>query len=452
MEQLMTSLFLDNADYVLLDADNYLENASVLIQDSRITAVGAGISPPGNHAVEWIDCQGMMLLPGLINAHNHVVELVIRGLGKDLNTEEWMKAYVYPINKGLSDEDYYAATLLGCADMLRNGSTSVADLLPNYVRFHAGPIVQGFQDVGFRAGVALAAATRSLIDEKEVRAPEEEIRRARDFLGRWQGDGLVRAWIGPSGFHACDPQTLRAVKEVASEHHTRFHIHLNETRFQLNLAQENGYVGQIAWAADSGLLDQDTLVAHAVWTSPEEIDLLAETGAQVVHNATSNQILASGIAPVPEMLQAGVVVALGSDGPGSNDSMDMVAELKAATLLHRVHTLNPDVLSARDSLRMLLVGGAQALGYEPTELGRIASGALADITAIDLHNNPSINPIHDPVSSLVFSGSGRDTRLTIVNGKVLFRDGDYPTIGRDRVIAAARQLKRRVAELTREAA
>lgn len=430
-----------NADLVVLSADRWLRHASVRVADGRIQEIAAGLHPMSGEEV--VDCAGLLLTPGLINAHTHAAENAIRGLGKALSTEAWMSQYVYPINRSLTDEDVYWSVVLGCADAFRNGTTAVVDLVPNYVRFHADAVVQAYRDVGMRAAVAKAAATRSLIDSAEERGVDEELRDAATFLSRWSGHRLVRPWLGPSGFHAVDPDTLGRLKALSREHGTRFTVHLAETTWQRDLARRNGHDGQIASASAAGLLGPETLVAHSVWVSEDEIATLAQTRTHVVHNATSNQILASGIAPVRAMRRAGVNVALGCDGSGSNDSVDMVAEMKSAVLLQRVASLDAEALSARDALRMATEGAAAAMGLE-SEVGRLEAGRAADLVGFQLAGNPSLQPAFDPIDLLVYSGSGRDTALTVVDGRVTYDRGRFPTLDLDRALAAMAGLQARI--------
>ncbi len=427
-----------NADSLVRSADRWQRHASLRVLEGRVREIGPDLRPiPGE---DVIDCTGMLLIPGLVNAHTHAAENAIRGLGKSLPTERWMSDFVYPVNRSLTDEDVYWSTVLGCADSFRNGTTAVVDLVPNYVRFHADAAIQAYRDVGMRAAVAKAAATRSLIDPGEQRTADEELREAESYLRRWSGHRLVQPWIGPSGYHAVDPETLTRLKALSREHGTRFTIHLSETAWQRDLARQHGYEGQVAWAHASGLLGPDTLVAHSVWVSDAEILTLAETRSHVVHNATSNQLLASGIAPVRAMRRAGVNVALGCDGAGSNDSADMVAEMKSAVLLQRVATLDAEALSARDALRMATEGGAAVLGLA-ADVGRLEPGRAADFVGIQLAGNPSLQPAYDPIDLLVYSGSGRDVVLTVVDGRLTYHRGRFLTLDLERALAAMAALQ-----------
>lgn len=427
-------ILLHGSPWVIRSADDHLSDASVAIDGERIAAVGPSAELAADYAsAERIDCSSMILAPGLVNPHNHVYEILCRGLGKDLTTEEWLRGLIYPVNAALDDEDFYFGALLACADAFRTGTTAIVEQLTNLARFHADAEARAFRDCGMRARVARAASTASTIDPRENGAPDDELQATADFLSRWSDEPLVRAWVGPSGLFSCDPETLLRLKELARERGARFAIHLSETREQLDLAHERGYPGQIEWAYRIGLLDGDSVVAHAIWISDAEIDILRSTGAHVVHNPTSNMIMSSGIANVPAMLAKGVRVAIATDGPASNDAQDMIAEMKAANLLQRVSCLDPKVMQAKTCFRMATEAGAAVLGDEG-ELGRLEAGYLADVVGFDLGRNPCLHPVFDPVEALVYHGSGRDVCLTIVNGRVVYEHGEYPTIDLDAVL------------------
>ena len=422
------ALLLHNSPWVVRAAGDYLQQASVCIEGDRITAVGPAAELAARYPqAERIDCSGLILIPGLINSHNHMYEVLCRGLGKDEGTEGWLLKAIYPVTSILAEEDYYYGALLACADSFRTGTTSVVEHVTNFARFHVDAEVRAMLDCHMRGRVARASSTASTINAAENAAPEAELKATEAYLDRWQGQELVRPWVGPSGIFSCDPVTLRRLKELARARGTRFHIHLSETRVQLDLAHKNGFPGQIEWAYRIGLLDPDTLVAHAVWISDAEIDILRHTGAMVVHNPSSNMILASGVANISQMLKTGVHVAAATDGPASNDSLDMIAEMKAAALLHRVATLDPKSIDSYTAFRMATEAGAKVMGLEG-ELGRLESGYLADVAGVQLAGNPCLHPCYDPVDALVYYGSGRDVALTIVGGRVVYRDGAYPTL------------------------
>jgi 5-methylthioadenosine/S-adenosylhomocysteine deaminase len=233
------------------------------------------------------------------------------------------------------------------------------------------------------------------------------------------------------------------MKALASSRQVRFHVHLGESDVGRGRARQRGHVGEVEWADSIGLLDEHTSVAHGVWVNQTEVALLQRSGAQVVYNATSNQVLASGVADIVAMRAAGIPIALGGDGPASNDSLDMVAEMKSAVLLQRVHRLDPLVLSAAEVFAMCTEGGARVLGHD--DLGRLEPGYLADVVGVRCAGNPSLTPLYSPVESLVYHGSGRDVELTMVDGRIVYRDGAFPTLDAPGVLAQVAEIQARVA-------
>lgn len=430
----MTTLLLHDAEWVVCSSDRQLRGGAVAIEGERIAAVGASEELAARFPdAERIDCSGAIVTPGLVNPHNHVYKILGRGLGKDMTTEQWLRRLVYPVNDVIDDEDFYWSALLACADALAGGTTTMVEQLTNLARFHADAEFRAFRDSGMRARVARASSTASTIDQRENGDPDREVEATAAYLERWAGEELVRPWVGPSGMFSCDPATLTSLKELARDRGAGYAIHLSETREQLELAQANGYSGQIEWAESLGLLDERTVVAHAIWISDAEVELLAASGCHVVHNPTSNMLMTSGVAPVPKLLAAGVKLAVGSDGPCSNDAQDMLAEMKMASLLQRAVTLDPTILDARTCWRMGTDAGAAAIGHEG-ELGRLEPGWLADVAAFRIAGNPAMQPVYDPIASLVYHGSGRDACLAIVAGNVRYRDGNFTDLNLERAL------------------
>jgi 5-methylthioadenosine/S-adenosylhomocysteine deaminase len=446
----MKKILLADADWVILNSQKSICRGSVLTANGKIEAVGPTEKVKKKISdfkeIEIIDCTGFIILPGLVNAHNHVYEIVERGLGKNYSLEDWLYKVIYPVNKMLNEEDYYNTAVLACADAFRNGTTTIVEQLTNFARFFSDAEVKAFLSCGIRARVARGVSTESIIDPEENRSSEEEFEAARAFVERWQGEELVKPWIGPAGIFTCDEQTLIRMKRLANDLRAGFHIHLSETRFQQDFARKHNYSGQVDWAYQLGLLDDMTSIAHAIWISDAEIDQIKASGACVVHNPSSNQILASGFADVPQWMEKDLRIALGTDGPASNDSMDMIAEMKACVLMHRVKSLDPKIISARDVFKIATEGGAAMLGLGD-KLGKIAEGYFADIACVKVAGNPSLNPVYDPIDALVYYGSGRDVCLTMVNGKIVYREGNFLSLDIDRTLKHTKNIESRVRAL-----
>jgi 5-methylthioadenosine/S-adenosylhomocysteine deaminase len=445
----MSKTLLADAEFVIQDAHTVLSRASVLIEDGIIKQVArASQLDDTSEATETIDCRGLMLLPGLVNSHTHLYQVLTRGIGKSTTVRDWAREVTYPRARTLSAEEYYDAVLLACADAIRNGSTAVVDHPTHYARFYANESYSAIAASGLRGAVVRGGANISIIDPNEVRPLDEDLAETSAFVRRWGTKGRVQAWIGPAGFHNCSPEGLRQFKALAERLDTRFHFHLAESPLSQKEALNAGFPGETSHALALGLLNENTSVAHAIWLTNDEIKLVATSGSQVVHCPTSNQILASGIAKIPQMLKCGVSVALATDGASSNDSQDMVAELKSAALIHRVSALDPTVIGAEDVFRAATEGGAQVLGIN--RLGRLVEGYIADVIGIEMAGNPSLTPCTDPVAAVVYYASGRDVCLTVVQGRILYRDRSFTTIDVnstiDRVNRAVAEHRERLSE------
>jgi len=441
-------ILLKNARYIITSPTDFFENGSVYIEGNLVKDLGpaASINEKYEKRSEVVkDCSGCILTPGLINSHNHIYELIQRGLGKDSSMEDWLRKVIYPTCKAMDGEDSYYIALLSCMDLARNGSTAVIEQLTNFARLHADQELQALLDFGLRGAITRASSTKSVIDEGENNSPEKELDDARAFLERWKDEELVQAWLGPAGLYSCDPDTLTELKKMSNQYGSRFNIHLSETKFQQEMAIKAGYEGQVKWADAIGILDERTSAAHCVWITEKEIDILRDRKTKVVHNSTSNQILGSGIANIPLMRQKGVSVAIGTDGPASNDSQDMVAEMKASVLLHRVRTTDPRILNSADGFDMATVQGAKVLGID--KLGKLKRGSIADLACFRTAKNPSMLPVYNPIDALVFYGSGRDNVLTIVDGRIVYDNGVYPTIDADTVFEAVEKTSGKIKEV-----
>lgn len=418
-----------SSPWVIRDRDRVERDRSVAIVDGLVASVGPAdelmVTYPD---LEQVDCRDTILLPAFVNGHNHIYEILCRGLGKHAGTEGWLRDTIYPMTRVLTEEDYYWGARLGAADCLRTGTTAVVSQLTNFARFHADAEARAFADAGIRARVVRASSTASTIDERENADPDEEVEAVAAFLERWEGHERVAPAVGPGGLYSCDPTTHQRLKRLARDTGSRYFTHLGETRNQHAMARERGHAGQIAWAHDLGILDETTVVAHAVWATDAELDLLAETGATVVHNPSSNMVLASGVADVPGMLRRGVHVTIGTDGPASNDSQDMVAEMKAAVLLQRVARHDPSAMDAPTALHLATAAGARIFDLAG-DMGRIDPGQIADLVGVGFGDNVGLQPVLDPVASLVYHGSGRDVTFTMVAGRFAYRSGVHADPG-----------------------
>jgi len=397
-----------------------LADAALAVSGGKILAVGpsaeiAGLYRPG----EILDHSGDIVLPGLINAHTHAAMTVFRGLEDDLALIDWLENHIWPAESRLSERIVNLGAQLACAEMLRFGCTTFLDL---YL----------FEEQTSLA--ARSAGIRAVVGEGVFHPPtasyattEEAFARVDALLNLLAGDTLVRPCLVAHSVYATGEAELVKLRDMAAENGLTLTLHAAETKDETAVCLERFGKRPVQMLHDLNLLGPNLLVAHAVDTTPEEIELLAATGTRVAHNPRSNMKLGSGAAPAAAMRAAGVTVGLGTDGAASNNSLNMFAEMAAAALLAKVGG-DPTALPARDVLDMATVDGAKAVGL--ADVGSLAPGFRADLTALR-GDSPNLNPLYDAPSHLVYAASGGEVRLTMVDGKAVYRDGafsgiDYP--------------------------
>lgn len=407
-----------------------LENHDVAIAGGRIAAIQpAGQLAPGE-AGEVIDGGGMAALPGLINTHAHAAMVLFRGAAEDVTIDAWFNDYIWPMETNLTPEDVYWGALLAAAEMIAGGVTTVAD---HY--FAMDSVARAIAESGMRGHLAPTMFGQN---------PRAELDEASAFAARWHGaaGGRITAWLGPHSPYLCPPEFLREVAAEARGLGLGCHIHVSETALQVEQNVERYGATPIRLLAQVGLLDSPLLCAHAAHATAEEIGLLAASNAGVAHCPKTFLKLAAGIAPISEMLRRGVAVGVGSDGAASNNTLDMLEQLRLAAMLQKHELRDPAALKLDQALRLATDGGARVLG-QPGRIGRLESGALADVILLRL-DGPHVQPLHDPAAAIVYSARAGDVDTTIVDGKVLMRGRKLLTLDLDLIL---REVRGRVARL-----
>ena len=416
-----------------------IERGYVAVSEGRIVGVGRVESMPTYSAEEVIDARGMAALPGLINAHTHVPMTVLRGIAQDKPLKEWLQE-IWEFEAKMGREEVLAGARLGVLEMMLSGTTTFADMY-----FHEDAVAQAVLEAGIRAVLSYGMIDMRDWVRDETKT-EEELKGAERFFSEWHmaEEGRIRVSLGPHATYTCSAELLKRSAEAARSRGLILHTHLSETREEVEEVRRRIGLSPPEYLEELGVLGSNVLAAHGVWLEEGEMDVLARRGASVVHCPASNLKLASGIAPVPEMLRRGVNVALGTDGPASNDTLDMFREMRLAAILHRGASLDPTALKAWDVLRMATINGAKALGLE-SEVGSLEVGKRADLILVDLRR-PHLATSKDIVSSLVFSASGADVDTVIVDGRVVVRRGEPTTLDRQEVVARAVEAAQRLAE------
>ncbi len=378
------------------------------------------------HGRSESDLSGFLVLPGLINTHTHAAMSRFRGLGNDLPLARWLHEVIFPAEAAcVNPEMVYWGTLLACVEMLKNGVTTFCD---GY--FFEEAAARAALESGMRAVLGQGVLDFPTPDQPD---PARSRERVEAFLASFPKDAdRLRPSIFCHTPSTCRAETLQWAKELSREHGILFQIHLSETAAEVDEILKKAGERPVCYLDRLGILDHRTLCAHAVWLGPEEIELLANRGAKVSHNAESNMKLASGVAPVPRMLAAGIKIGLGTDGCASNNDLDLFAEMDRVAKLHKVIHRDPVVCPAPQVLAMATRDGAAALGWED-RIGSLAVGRKADFIAIDLHQ-PHLTPLYDPISHLVYAVKGSDVRHVWVNGEQVVRDRRVLKIDEHRVM------------------
>jgi len=413
----------------VLHPDARLTDSDVLVDRDagRIEAIGPNLA--AEHDVsETLDASGSLVMPGLVNAHTHVAMTLLRGYADDKPLDAWLREDIWPAEAELTAEDVRAGTELGLVEMIRSGTTTFADMY-----FHVPEIVEAVDEAGMRARVGHGVVTVGK-DEAAARADiEESIEMARTYDGA--ADGRIRTAVMPHSLTTVGESLFREAIAAAREDGIPVHTHANETRDEVDpIVAERGE-RPLAYADDLGLLTDVDFLAHGVHVDDSEIDLLAERGTAVVHCPASNMKLASGIAPVQQLLDAGVTVGLGTDGAASNNDLDLFDELRDAAMIGKLGADDASAVPAEAAVRMATEGGAAALSLPG---GRIDVGEAADLAVVDL-DAPHLAPAHDLVSHLAYAVRGSDVRHTICDGQILMRDREIQTLDERDVVETARQ-------------
>jgi len=413
-----------------------ISDGAVAVRDGRIVAVGKAAEVGRQFRVrEVVDAGGGLILPGLVNAHTHAPMVLFRGLADDRRLMDWLQQYIFPAEKNnVTAEFVRAGTRLAALEMIRSGTTTFVDMY-----YFEDQVAEACQEAGLRGVLGSTLIEFPAPDNKTI---PDALAYAERFLKRWADDPLVVPAVAPHSAYLASPETLRAARALADRYHAPILVHVSESADEQAQVRERYGRTPTEQLQQLGILRRGVLGAHGVWLTASDRKILRETEVGVAHCPQSNMKLASGAAPVREMLADGLRLGLGTDGAASNNDLDMFEEMLTAALLTKHSSGDPTVAPAAAVLEMATLGGARALGMED-RIGSLEPGKRADLVVVGLAE-PRLHPIYDPISHLVYVAKGADVRDVVVEGRVVMRDRRVLTLDEKAVVAEADRLRDQV--------
>jgi 5-methylthioadenosine/S-adenosylhomocysteine deaminase len=441
------ALLVQNGTILTMHDGKIIRQGAIAIEDKVIVDVGRSHELLRKYRTGYdrIDAKDSIIIPGLINTHQHAAMSLFRGYADDLQLQEWLEKWIWPIEKNMSAHDIYAGALLTAVESILGGTTAVNTM------YHFTPEeneAKAFADAGLRG--VIGHVCFSWRREKDLRILE-------DLAKNWHNkvDGLIRVSVDPHAPYTVDPEYMKELKEKRNELNQKYgsektpiicHTHIAETadeRKHVRKAFKVQLKGGVAEYLDSlGVLDAHVIAAHCVALTEKDIAVMKKRRVSVSHNPISNLKLGSGISPVPEMLRRGITVSLGTDSPCSNNTTDMFEVMKTTAILHKGIEKNPTIMPAEEVLKMATIEGARALSWE-REIGSIESGKRADLSIIGL-KKPHLCPMYNEASHLVYAAKVADVQTVIINGQIVMENRKLTTLNPEKVMSIAKKAKNRL--------
>ncbi|MGD8993271.1 MAG: amidohydrolase [Desulfobacterales bacterium] len=409
-----------------------LADGGLAITKDRIAAIGPAAEFLGWQSSQVIDASGGIIMPGLINTHTHAAMTCFRGLADDLQLMSWLNDHIFPAEAKLDEQKVYSGTLLACAEMIMSGTTCFCDmyLFEDIVARAAG-------DAGMRAVVGEVLYD---FDSPNYGPISQGFEYTRKLIDTWQSHPRVSIAVEPHSAYLCAPELLQKAFELAQDFNLPMVIHLAESKSEVSQIKERFNRTPVEHLAALKLLAPNVVACHCVELTDNDIALLKRYDVKVAHNAESNMKLASGVAPIPRLLDEGICVGLGTDGCASNNNLDLFLEMDTVAKLHKAKTLDPTVMDAQTVLKMATLNGAQVLGLESI-IGSLEPGKKADLIIVDTAK-PHLTPMYNPVSHMVYAARGSDVTTVIIDGTVVMADGQIQTMNLDSVLNDVNRIAR----------
>ena len=431
----MNTLIKNASIITMCSEEEVIENGYIAICDDIITYVGAEF-PKGFLAQTIIDANNKVVLPGFINMHTHSPMVLLRSYADDLPLQEWLFDKIFPIEDKITAEDTYWLSLLAIMEMLQSGITCFADMYFNMER-----VAKAVSKAGVRAHLSrgLQCFDNNCNISDDIRLKENI-----DLYNEWNGaeNGRIKVGFGPHAVYTCVPEYLSACIDIAGKLGAKVHTHLSETEKEKIECIEKYGKTPVKHLYDLGMFELNTIAAHCVHVTEEDIDIIADKNVNVVYNPGSNLKLGSGVTPIDRIMNKRINVTLGTDGAASNNNLDIMEEIHLASLISKGVLEEPTVVKAFQALEMATVNGAVALG-EDNSIGKIKEGMKADLIILDI-NKPHYYPMHNIVSNIVYSGKSSDVELVMIDGKIIMEKSEFKTLDFEEIIYNINKIKERI--------
>lgn len=422
-----------------------IADGSLYIENDKIIEVGKSEDLKTHKAELVIDAKNKIVMPGLIDTHTHLAQALIRGCADDVSLVDWLKKYVWVLQGNFTKDDGRVSAELCMAEMIRTGTTSFIECMI-HTRYGFDGIAKAVERAGMRGALSkIIMDSTGYADSADIMYPgmvedaDACLKETDEMYNKWHGkaDGRIQVWYGLRSLGAVTSELFKDVARRTREKQTRMTMHLGEVVDDVRYVKENYGTNLTTFARNHDLLGPEMVFAHGIHFEDSELKVLAESKSNISHCPASNMKLASGFAKVPQMLKAGVPVSLGCDGGPSNNTYDMIREMRLAALIHKSYVDDPLVVTAEQAIEMATLGGAVAMGIDD-KVGSLEQGKIADVILINLHEL-GLTPHTNPVSNLVYSGSGDYVDTVIVNGRILMQDKHLLTLDEDAVMRNARE-------------
>ena len=414
---------------IILDPEKDINaKKDLLIKDDLIYKIDEEIAQ--DNVDKIIDAKDKILLPGFVNTHTHLSMALFRGLADDLSLDEWLNDNIWPMEANLNEYYCYIGALLGAVELIKSGTTTFSDMY-----FYMEDVAKAVEESGIRAVLSY-----EIIDFGEEEKIKDEIEKNMNLFKNCHNtaDGRIKVFFGPHSPYTASEELLKKVRKLADENNIKIHIHVSETQKEIDDVSAEKGLRPFEYLDSIGFLGPDVLCAHCVWLSDEEIEIIKKHDVKISHNPCSNMKLASGIAPVKKLLDNDICVAIGTDGASSNNNLDIIEELKTASLLQKVSTLDPEALNSDEALAMGTIEGAKALGLDD-EIGTIEVGKKADLILIDTNNANMIPDSSKLSSNIIYAANGFNVDTTICNGQILMENRQLTTLDEQDIYKKAKE-------------